>query len=31
LAGDTRLRVPLRIEPRGLAEPFEWLVHRLRP
>jgi hypothetical protein len=23
-------RVPLRVEPRGIAEPFEWLVHRLR-
>lgn len=31
LAGDVRQRVPLRIEPRGLAEPFEWLVHRIRP
>jgi hypothetical protein len=24
-----RLRVPLRIEPRGITEPFEWLVKQL--
>ncbi len=24
-----RLRVPLRIEPRGIVEPFEWLVEQL--
>lgn len=26
---DGRLQVPLRIEPRGIAEPFEWLLHEL--
>jgi hypothetical protein len=25
-----RVRVPLRVEPRGIVEPFEWLVNRLR-
>jgi hypothetical protein len=25
-----RVRVPLRIEPRGIIEPFEWLVHQLK-
>ena len=25
------LRVPLRVEPRGVVEPFEWLVSRVRP
>ena len=24
-------RVPLRVEPRGVVEPFEWLVSRVRP
>ena len=28
-AGD-RVRRPLRIEPRGITEPFEWLVTRLK-
>ncbi|MHB1037064.1 MAG: TRAFAC clade GTPase domain-containing protein [Pirellulales bacterium] len=23
-------RIPLRIEPRGIIEPFEWLLHRIR-
>jgi hypothetical protein len=26
IGGDDRLRVPLRIEPRGIVEPFAWLV-----
>lgn len=30
VGGEVRQRVPLRIEPRGLTEPFEWLVHQLR-
>ncbi|HVA49466.1 MAG TPA: hypothetical protein VNH11_24075 [Pirellulales bacterium] len=25
-----RVRVPLRIEPRGIVEPFEWLVKQLK-
>ena len=25
----SRLRVPLRVEPRGIIEPFEWLVQKL--
>ena len=25
-----RVRVPLRIEPRGIVEPFEWLVDQLK-
>lgn len=25
-----RIRVPLRIEPRGIIEPFEWLVQQLK-
>jgi hypothetical protein len=25
-----RVRVPLRIEPRGIVEPFEWLVRQLK-
>ncbi len=25
-----RARVPLRIEPRGIIEPFEWLISRMR-
>ncbi len=25
-----RVRVPLRIEPRGIVEPFEWLIDQLR-
>ncbi len=27
---DGHVRVPLRIEPRGIIEPFEWLVSRLK-
>jgi hypothetical protein len=27
--GEPSERVPLRIEPRGIIEPFEWLVHQL--
>lgn len=30
LPDGTRLRVPLRIEPRGISEPFEWLVQRVK-
>ena len=26
-----RVNIPLRIEPRGIVEPFEWLVSQLRP
>lgn len=26
-----RVQVPLRIEPRGITEPFEWLINRLKP
>jgi len=26
-----RMRVPLRIEPSGVVEPFEWLVNELCP
>ena len=26
---NTRLRVPLRVEPRGIIEPFEWLMAAL--
>jgi hypothetical protein len=25
-----KMRVPLRVEPRGIIEPFEWLVSRLK-
>lgn len=28
--GDGHQRVPLRVEPRGIIEPFEWLVGRLK-
>lgn len=28
--GKGRLRVPLRVEPRGIVEPFEWLVEQLK-
>lgn len=30
MMGGGRARVPLRVEPRGIVEPFEWLVSRLR-
>jgi hypothetical protein len=26
IGGDERIRVPLRVEPRGIVEPFSWLV-----
>jgi hypothetical protein len=29
-AGGGRARVPSRVEPRGIVEPFEWLVSQLR-
>ena len=28
--GEGHQRVPLRVEPRGISEPFEWLVSRLK-
>jgi len=28
--GQGRQRVPLRIEPRGIIEPFEWIVNRIK-
>ena len=27
--GEGRLRVPLRIEPRGIVQPFQWLIERI--
>ena len=30
LPDGSKLRVPLRIEPRGITEPFEWLVQRIK-
>ena len=30
MRGVGRVMVPLRIEPRGIVEPFEWLVRRLK-
>lgn len=30
LTNSGRLRVPLRIEPRGIIEPFEWLVRQIK-
>jgi hypothetical protein len=29
LPGEGKLSVPLRIEPRGIIEPFEWLVENV--
>lgn len=28
--GDGHMRVPLRVEPRGIIEPFDWLISRLK-
>ena len=28
--GVGRVMAPLRIEPRGIVEPFEWVVRRLK-
>jgi hypothetical protein len=28
--GSGRVPVPLRIEPRGVVEPFEWLMHQIK-
>jgi hypothetical protein len=28
--GEGRVRVPMRVEPRGIVEPFEWLLEQLR-
>jgi hypothetical protein len=30
LGREGRVRVPLRVEPRGIVEPFEWLVSQLK-
>ena len=30
LANGSRINVPLRVEPRGVTEPFSWLVDNLR-
>lgn len=30
LPGGSVIRVPLRIEPRGIIDPFEWLVEKIR-
>jgi len=27
--GDQRRRIPLRVEPRGIVEPFDWLLSRI--
>jgi hypothetical protein len=27
---DGRIQVPLRVEPRGITEPFEWLIRQLK-
>ena len=27
---EDRRRIPLRIEPRGITEPFEWLIEKLK-
>jgi hypothetical protein len=29
VAGVGRVRVPLRVEPRGIVEPFHWLVQQV--
>lgn len=29
--GGRRVRVPLRIEPRGVSEPFEWIIDSIPP
>ncbi|MEX0936371.1 MAG: hypothetical protein WDZ59_00815 [Pirellulales bacterium] len=29
--GENRRRIPLRIEPHGIVEPFDWLIGNLRP
>ncbi len=28
--GEGRVRIPLRVEPRGIVEPFEWIIGRLK-
>lgn len=30
IAGDDNVRVPLRIEPRGIIEPFAWLIEQVK-
>ena len=29
--GEGRRRMPLRVEPHGIVEPFQWLLGRLTP
>jgi hypothetical protein len=31
IARGGRVRIPLRVEPRGIVEPFEWTVNQLKP
>lgn len=30
VAGEDRVRVPLRIEPRGIVEPFAWMIEQFK-